>query len=130
MKKLLLLLLLGIAVPAFAGSITITLNPTVEVYPPGYATALCQVNGTAPCVVFSGTITDTNTDGSFLSLESVALDPAVPADDFFTLDNLFYNDGPRLFSGLPFAPGGGNPPPPHGPPPLLGIVFPPKYPNG
>src|ERR1022692_3206336 len=126
MKKLLLLLLLGIAVPAFAGSITITLNPTVEVYPPGYATALCQVNGTAPCVVFSGTITDTNTDGSFLSLESVALDPAVPADDFFTLDNLFYNDVPGLFSGDPSAPGDGNPSYTYGPDPIFGLDFAPN----
>src|SRR5271165_7166829 len=109
MKKLLVLLLLGIAMPAFAGSISITLNPSVELYPPGYATALCQVNGTAPCVVFSGTITDTDTDSSFLFLQSVALDPGVAADSFFTLDNLFYNDVPGLFSGDPSAPGDGNP---------------------
>ena len=103
MKHLLILCaaLLAMSAPACAGDITIVISPTVEQYPPGYPTFLCQDTGTAPCVVFSGTITDNDTDDSLLFLSSVALDPAVAADDYFTLDDTFYGDTPGLFSGDP-----------------------------
>jgi hypothetical protein len=105
MKSLLIvsIVLLGMSAPAFGGSITITLNPSNEGYPLGSAAFLCELNGSPgePCVMFSGTITDTDTDGSYLFLNSVALDPTVPADSYFTVDNTFYNDVPGVFSGDP-----------------------------
>jgi len=103
MNRLLLVsvALLAMSAPAFGADITIELHPSAEGYPPGYDTSLCRNNGSAPCVVFSGKITDTDTDGSYLLLESLALDPTVPADSYFTVDSTFYNDVPGPYSGDP-----------------------------
>jgi hypothetical protein len=133
MKRLFILsvLLLGMSAPAFAGDITITIDPTTEQYPPGYPTFLCQETGTAPCVVFTGTIIDNDIDDSLLFLSSVALDPTVAADDYFTLDNTFYDDVPGAFSGDPAweTDDLGNPSDTYTGP-LFGLDFAPDTPNG
>lgn len=77
--------------------VTITFNqPALAVYPPGYDTATCELNGTAPCVVFSGTVTDNDTDGSPLDLTGITLSAY---SNYFTVDNTFSNDTPGLFEG-------------------------------
>ena len=81
--------LLGMSATAF-GDFIVTLNPNSAGYPPSFDPAQCQLNGTAPCVVFSGTLSDTDTDDSLLYLESAAIDFTVPGDaSYFTFDNTF-----------------------------------------
>jgi hypothetical protein len=109
--------------------LTFTLDPTAEVYPPGADTTTCQITGAAPCVYFSGTLTDTDTDDSFLFLESIAIIYTSPTDaDYFTLDNTFYDfyqsspsGPPGVLSGDPTwaTDGLGNPPNSYGP----GLIF-------
>jgi hypothetical protein len=99
---------LGISATAF-GSLSFTLDP-VEVYPPGANLAQCELYGVAPCVVFSGTLTDTDTDGSIVDLYSLSIDFANPSDSaYFTLDNTFFSVPPGVLSGDPGSPGDGNP---------------------
>ncbi len=77
--------------PITTGDVTISFLPTsTQVYPPGAAAFECQLGGGAvPCVIFSGTITDTDTDGSFITL---AADPTISAySDYFTVDNTFFD---------------------------------------
>jgi len=78
--------LLLISVSAFAGDISITFSPDTEVYPPSADTATCQLYGTAACVIFSGTITDNDTDRSLLFLTGITLSDY---NDYFTVDNNF-----------------------------------------
>lgn len=93
-------LLLAISAPAFADDVTIAFNPVTETYPPSYDTAQCELYGTPPCVVFSGTITDNDTDGSLLFLTGI--DPTLSAyNEYFTVDNTFTDDGsiPGAYEG-------------------------------
>jgi hypothetical protein len=111
MKSLLIvsMALLGMSATAF-GDLMVTLTPSTVVYPPSSDPAQCQLNGTAPCVVFSGTLTDTDTDGSLLYLESAAINFTVPGDaSYFTLDNTFFSDVPGVLSGDPNWATDGNP---------------------
>ena len=99
--------------------LTFTLSPTIEFFPPGAPAATCQTNGTsALCVQFSGTLTDTDTDLSIISLNSLSinLNPT-----FFTEDNTFLNDVPGALSGDPNAATDGNPFPNSYTGPIFGV---------
>lgn len=106
MKHLLLvsIALLGMSPAAFA-DLTAVLSPNFGVYPPGTDPGTCDTNGMAPCLVFSGTLTDTDTDGSFITINDpggISLIYGQPSDaTYLTLDNTFYNDPPLLFVGDP-----------------------------
>ena len=91
--------MLGMSAPAF-GSLIFSLSPSVESYPPGFSTATCQANGSAPCVVFSGTLTDPDTDGSDTFLAGISVNFTLPAaNGYFTVDNTFFNDVPGGLEG-------------------------------
>jgi hypothetical protein len=96
MKSLLVcpIVMLGLSATAF-GSLTATLSPSLEVYPPGADTATCQTyspSSSSTCVIFSGTLTDTDTDGSALYLTSANIVYSSPGDaSYLTLDNIFYD---------------------------------------
>lgn len=80
--------------------LTFTLDPSVETYPPGTDASICDVTGTAPCVQFSGTLTDNDTDGSYLSINSISLILNAGDDAYFTLDEtLFFDDVPAILEG-------------------------------
>jgi hypothetical protein len=104
MKHLLVIsiALLGMAPAAFA-DLTAVLSPNVEVFPPGADPGICNTFGVAPCVQFSGTLTDTDTDGSFISLNGISITYGQPGDaNYLTLDNTFSSGGPPLiFVGDP-----------------------------
>jgi hypothetical protein len=93
MKRLFLTstMLFAMSAAAFGqtGDVSIVFSPSTEVYPPGADTATCELYGTAPCVDFSGTITDTDSDGSFLFLTGVTVSAYA---NFFTVDNTFSDD--------------------------------------
>jgi hypothetical protein len=81
--------------------VSITFNqPAIAVYPPSYDQATCDANNpngiSQPCLVFSGTIMDNDTDGSPLDLTGVALSAY---NSYFTVDNTFSNATPGLFEG-------------------------------
>src|SRR6185312_5505293 len=63
------------------------------------------------CVSFSGTLTDTDTDLSFLQLDSISIsfDPGNPSTGL-SLDNSFMAMVPGLLSGDPNFAVSGNPP--------------------
>lgn len=83
--------------------LTFTLDPSVEGYPPSADTTTCDTTGAAPCVYFSGTLTDNDTDGSLLDLESIAIIYTDPTDaNYFALDNTFYD----FYETPPFGPPG------------------------
>lgn len=91
--------LLGMSPAAFA-DLTAILSPTVENSWQGVDPFTCELNGgTAPCVQFSGTITDTDTDplAAYIYLFDVTL---VPSGDssFFTFDGTFFNNVPGVYS--------------------------------
>ena len=108
-----LFLLLAILVgPVAAADLTFTLNSTTgsgspirlapEANPPCLPPA---------CVSFSGTLTDTDTDRSFLQLDSISIsfDPGNPSTGL-SLDNTFMAVVPGLLSGDPNFAISGNPP--------------------
>jgi len=107
-----LLLLLAVFVgPIAADDLTVTLNSSTgsgsvmrlapEPNPPCLAPA---------CVPFSGTLTDIDTDSSFLQLDSISIsfDPANPSTGL-SLDNTFMAMVPGLLSGDPNFATSGNP---------------------
>jgi hypothetical protein len=101
MRRLLLVSVaaLGLAPGGFA-SITFVLNPTIEVYPPGSNIFDCQSGGTAPCVIFAGTLTDTDTDGSLDLIENITVNFVQSAGNTdFTLDTTFFNNVPGVLTG-------------------------------
>jgi hypothetical protein len=109
MKRLVFasIVLLVISNAAFGSDLTFTLNPLIEYFPPGAGAALCETNGTSPlCVMFSGTLTDSDTDLSVMNLDSLTIDfaanPAAAA--YFTTDNTFFIDPPGILVGDPTSP--------------------------
>jgi hypothetical protein len=86
------------ALPGYGNELTFTLNPAV--YPPGVDPVTCQDTGTSPCVHLSGTLTDTDTDGSLLSLNGISIIFTGSDGNYFTLDqNVFSNDVPGTLEG-------------------------------
>jgi hypothetical protein len=116
MKRLILtsIFLLSISAIAFGGTdLSFILNPGIETYPPGADPGFCEAHGTSPsCVVFSGSLTDTDLDNSvdmqFISLNDISidfsLDPAAAA--YFSIDSTFFSLPPGVLSvnNLPFQP--------------------------
>src|SRR5271154_730 len=101
MKSLLLVSIaaMGLAPAAFA-DIVFALNPSTGVYPPGSNMGDCLSGGSAPCIIFAGTLTDTDTDGSLDLLEGITVNFVQPAGNAdFTLDSTFTNDVQLLFEG-------------------------------
>jgi hypothetical protein len=104
MKRLIVCLLaaLGMCATAF-GSVTFTLNPTSETYPFGALGSTCQtysLSSSSSCVIFSGTLTDTDTDGSLTSLNSISILYGSPGDaSYFTIDNVFNAFVPAVLEG-------------------------------
>jgi hypothetical protein len=92
--------LLGLSAPAF-GSLTFVLSPSVEVSPPGTDPATCEATGVAPCVIFSGTLADTDADNLYyIALEDISVSFTNPSDSaYFTLDNTFFDDVPGGLEG-------------------------------
>ena len=115
----------GDAIPV--GDVTIVFAPTFAVYPPGADTFACQLgSGTdAPCVIFSGTITDTDTDGTFITL---ATDPTLSAySDYFTVDANTFFDTPGFYEGDTDDSVASNT---YGPGPIMGLDIAPDTPVG
>jgi hypothetical protein len=98
-----ILLTCGVALllsPAVFGSLIFTVSPSTESSPPGSSTSTCQLTGTAPCVVFSGTLSDPDTDSSFTFLNSISVNFTLPAaNGYFTVDNTFFDDVPGALEG-------------------------------
>jgi hypothetical protein len=125
-------IVLGISATAFAdpipiGDVTIALTPpAIETYPPGALAFECELDSgtTEPCVIFSGTITDFDTDGSLLFLPT---DPTLSAfSNYFSVDNTFFNT-PGVYEGDSadtFAPNT------YGPGPIFGLDIAPGTPMG
>jgi|HubBroStandDraft_6_1064221.scaffolds.fasta_scaffold247410_2 hypothetical protein len=84
--------------------LSFSLDPNAAVYPPSADTGTCETTGGFPnCVYFSGTLTDNDTDGSLLALESIAIIYTEPTDaDYFALDNTFSD----FYQGTPSGPPG------------------------
>ena len=126
------IVLLGMSAGMSASDLTLILNPSTAVYPPGNPTPACQLAGSAPCAIFSGILTDNDTDSSFIYLDGVSIDfssdPSAAA--YFTVDNTFSNDVPGILSGDPSAPGDGNPFSSRYTGPIIGIDFAPSTPYG
>jgi hypothetical protein len=116
MKRLILtsIFLLSMSAIAFGGTdLSFMLNPGIESYPPGADPVFCETNGTSSsCVVFSGSLIDTDLDNSvdmqLLFLNDIyidyTLDPAAAA--YFSIDSTFYNLTPGVLSvnNPPFQP--------------------------
>ena len=87
-----------VSASAFAGDITVAFSPDTQVYPPSADSYACEIagGGASPCVIFSGTITDTDIGDETLSyLTGIALSDYT---EYFTVDNTFYN-APGVFEG-------------------------------
>lgn len=136
MERLAFASILVLAMPcaAFGNDLSFTLNPAAQTYPPTYDPAICEVNSgtTQPCLLFLGTLTDTDTDGSYLSLYSLTLDFTNDPQDsaYFTVDNAFYNDVPGSFVGDPNAATDGSPVPNTYTGPIFGLDIDPSTPSG
>jgi hypothetical protein len=92
------------------GDLTMLLDPTVEVYPPGEDPSICEETVVAPCVVFSGTLTDNDTDGSVMNLNGVSVNFSGGDSAYFTVDpNFFDYNLPCCLSGDPNWATDGNP---------------------
>jgi hypothetical protein len=110
MKHLLLIsvALLGMSPAAFA-DLTAVLGPSsvLQVYPPSLDPATCEQTGTAPCLLFSGTLTDTDSDGSIININDpggISLIYGQPTDStYLTLDSSLYYYAPLAFVGDPTA---------------------------
>jgi hypothetical protein len=87
-------------VPVFGNSLdlNIAFSPSILTYPPGSSPIICELNGDpGACLIYSGTITDNDTDGSIVNLtDGIAL---LPLSVYVTLDNLFFNDVPGCLEG-------------------------------
>ena len=134
MKRLLAvsIAVLGMSAGLSASDLTLILNPSTAVYPPGNSTPTCELAGAAPCVIFSGVLTDDDTDTSLMALASLSLDfgSDPSAEAYFNVDSTFDMDVPGLFSGDPSAPGDGNPFPYMYTGPIFGIDIAPSTPYG
>jgi hypothetical protein len=94
------------AMPAWADLITpdltISLAPVTEVF---YVTGATPDPGdclSEYCALFSGTLTDNDTDDSIMSLVSATLSfTTSPATGSLTIDNTFANDVPGILIGDP-----------------------------
>jgi len=76
------------AVPAFAGGLSFTLDPTVETGAGGSS------------VIFSGTLVDTDTDDSALFMNGIDVAFTPPAGSYLTADpNFFFNTAPGSLFG-------------------------------
>jgi len=93
-------LLALLTAPAYGGELAFTLNPTETIYPPGIDPVICEATGTAPCVQFSGTLTDNDTDGSLLAITGISAIFNGSDGDYFILDqNVFGDDVPGFLEG-------------------------------
>lgn len=105
MKHLLLvsIMLLGMS-PAAFGGLTAVLSPSIVPYGPGTDPSICDLTGTAPCVQFSGTLTDTDMDGSLLLVNGISVTFSGTDGNYLSLDsNVFYNDAAGILVGDPNA---------------------------
>jgi hypothetical protein len=106
-QALLLAFLSFAAVPAFAVSIsgpdlTISLSPATGTFHPTGATPDPGDCLSEYCVLYSGTLTDTDTDDSIVSLISATVSfNTNPATGSLTVDNTFLNDVPGILIGDP-----------------------------
>ncbi|HVW11884.1 MAG TPA: hypothetical protein VHC90_25055 [Bryobacteraceae bacterium] len=127
----LFLLLAILGAPIFAADLTFSLNSNsgsgsmMRLAPEGNPPCLAPA-----CVPFSGTLTDTDTDLSFLQLDNltVSFDPGNPSAGL-SLDNTFLAVVPGLLSGDPNYATSGNPPNTYSGP-LFGIDIAPQTPAG
>lgn len=96
---------------ASASDLTLTLNSAigfgVPTNLPPDADSCLQPN----CVLFTGTLTDADTDDSFIFLNSISVSAfaPTPASGLLTIDNTFYDDVPGILSGDPNYAADGNP---------------------
>ncbi len=125
------LLLVIFAAPIFAADLTFSLNSSSG---SGSITRLAP-EGNPPClapscVPFSGTLTDSDTDLSFLQLDNltISFDSGNPSTGL-SLDNTFLAVVPGLLSGDPNYATSGNPPNAYSGP-LFGIDIAPQTPAG
>ena len=109
------------------GDLSIIFSPASEVYPPGADAFQCQLGSgtTAPCVIFSGTITDFDTDGSFITLATA---PTISAySNYFTVDENTFFDTPGFYEGDTDDYVTSNT---YGPGPIIGLDIAPDTPAG
>jgi hypothetical protein len=107
LKRFVMALIAAAAIsPAlFGDDILIAFNPATIIYPPGLDTYTCQSNGVGslPCIAFSGVVTDTDTDESFITLSDLAVTFDGSGSTYLTQDNTFSNNAPGLLVGDPNA---------------------------
>jgi hypothetical protein len=106
----------------------------------GYSTSLnsdadCFSLPQANCVIFTGTLMDTDTDGSDMFFAQFpagiqAIFSPNPSSGGLTLDNTFYDVVPAILSGDPGSPGDGNPFSSTYSGPIFGIQIAPNTPAG
>ncbi len=87
---------------AFAGDLVLSLDSPPLGYPPGTDTTDCQIEGLAPCIFFTGSITNTDNDPtSLIDLSGITITFTDPSVTYFTQDNAFYDYPLLLLSGDP-----------------------------
>jgi hypothetical protein len=117
------------AAPVYGDDLTFALTPNTGA---GSPTSNSPYPGNCippNCVLFSGTLTDTDTDGSYIFFDYFPIDISVtfsssPVSGSLSLDSTFYEDVPLLLSGDPTWATDllGNPPNIYGPDlPIFGI---------
>jgi hypothetical protein len=114
---ILFIALLGVSPAAFGDLLFVLDPPATAVYPPGADQAGCDAENpsglSAPCVQFSGTLTDTDLGNTLITLPGIALMLNLGDDAYFTIDNTFYdytsalggaaNGAPTSYTGLIFG---------------------------
>lgn len=96
--KTLLLALFAFGASALGETLTLSINTPVT-YPSGSPTVNCQTSGTAPCIVYTGTIADGDTDGSVITLNDILITFLTPGGStYFTQDNTFFDNVPGILT--------------------------------
>ena len=104
------IVLAAVSPALFGEEIVITLTPSTVLYPPSLDASTCESNGgNAPCISFSGVITDTDTDDSLITLSDLTFTFNGLGSTYLTQDNTFFNSAAGLLVGDPNAATDGNP---------------------
>jgi hypothetical protein len=90
------------AAPAYAGDLTFTLDSSTGSGSPMNLNPDADFCGPPNCALFTGTLFDTDTDDSYLFLETIEVTfSSNPASGALTIDNTFYDDVSEILSGDP-----------------------------
>jgi hypothetical protein len=90
------------AAPAYAGDLTFTLDSSTGSGSPTNLNPDADICVPPNCALFTGALFDTDTDDSYLFLDSIGVTfSSNPVSGSLTIDNTFYDDFPGILSGDP-----------------------------